>query len=76
MSIYLHPSYPGKAPASRLRWLRMCRGYSQSELAQAVHASRQTIRSIERRRSTPSVTLAISIARVLGTTVEDLFLAP
>jgi putative transcriptional regulator len=49
---------------------------SQAELAAAVHASRQTIRSIELERSTPSVNLALAIARALGSTVEDLFSLP
>ena len=58
-----------------MHWLRYCRGLPQAELAVAVHASRQTIRSIELERSTPSVSLAIAIARALGSTVEDLFSA-
>ena len=56
-----------------MRWLRYCRGMSQADLATVVRASRQTIRSIELERSTPSVNLALAIARALGTTVEDLF---
>jgi DNA-binding XRE family transcriptional regulator len=62
---------PGRM--SRMRWLRHCRGMSQADLAKVVRASRQTIRSIELERSTPSVNLALAIARALGTTVEDLF---
>ena len=58
---------------SRVRWLRICRGMSQGELANAVRASRQTIRAIELERSTPSVSLALAIARALGSSVEDLF---
>jgi putative transcriptional regulator len=46
---------------------------SQADLATAVCASRQTIRSVELERSTPSVNLALAIARALGSTVEDLF---
>ncbi len=63
----------GPGRMSRMRWLRHCRGLSQTELAAAVFASRQTIRSIELERSTPSVNLALAIARALGSTVEDLF---
>jgi putative transcriptional regulator len=48
---------------------------SQQQLAAAVCASRQTIRSLERGRSTPSVTLALAIARALDSTVEELFAA-
>jgi putative transcriptional regulator len=75
--VFLSPAYAcAPSSVSRLRWLRYCRGLSQEELAGAVHTSRQTIRSIELERSTPSVTLAIAIARALGSTVEDLFATP
>ena len=67
----LHSLGPGHM--SRMRWLRHCRGMSQAQLADAVRTSRQTIRSIELERSTPSVNLALAIARALGSTVEDLF---
>lgn len=58
---------------SRMRWLRYCCGLSQRQLAAAVSVSLQTIRSIELERSTPSVTLALALARALDTTVEDIF---
>jgi putative transcriptional regulator len=38
-----------------------------------VGVSRQTISSLENGRSVPSVTLAIALARALGTTVEALW---
>jgi putative transcriptional regulator len=38
--------------------------------------SRQTINSIEKERYTPSLPLAIALARFFGTTVEDVFHAP
>ena len=56
-----------------MRWRRWWCGLSQDELAAAVSASRQTIRSIELSRSTPSVSLALAIARALNSTVEELF---
>jgi putative transcriptional regulator len=46
---------------------------SQEELAERVNVCRQTICSLERGRSVPSVTLALSVARALGTTVEQLW---
>lgn len=58
-----------------VRWRRFECLLSQEQLAAAVFASRQTIRSIELGRSTPSVSLALAIARVLDTTVEELFSA-
>ena len=61
--------------ATPVRWRRFECFLSQEELAAAVFASRQTIRSIELGRSTPSVSLALAIARVLDSTVEELFSA-
>ncbi len=61
--------------ATPVRWRRFECLLSQEELAAAVFASRQTIRSIELGRSTPSVSLALAIARVLDSTVEELFSA-
>ncbi len=46
---------------------------TQAELAKTVDVSRQTIVSIEGGDYAPSVYLALRIAEVLGTTVEDLF---
>ena len=49
------------------------RGLSQGELASAMGVSRQTINSIEKERYTPSLPLALALARFFGTTVEELF---
>lgn len=46
---------------------------SQAELADLVSVSRQTIIAIERGDYSPSVKLALQLARVFGTTVEQLF---
>ncbi len=46
---------------------------SQEELATKVSVSRQTIWSIERGHSLPTVTLALALARALDTTVEALW---
>ncbi|HUY51054.1 MAG TPA: helix-turn-helix transcriptional regulator [Streptosporangiaceae bacterium] len=46
---------------------------SPSELARQLDVSRQTINSIETGRYTPSLPLAIAIARFFGTTVEEIF---
>lgn len=51
----------------------MERGLSQADLAQAMVVSRQTINSIETERYTPSLPLAIALARFFGTTVEEIF---
>lgn len=49
-------------------------GYSQERLADELGVSRQTIISIERGRYNPSLPLAIRIARLFRTTVEDVFI--
>jgi putative transcriptional regulator len=56
-----------------IRTLRTTGGLSQQELAQAMDVSRQTINSIEKERYTPSLPLAIALARFFGKTVEDVF---
>jgi putative transcriptional regulator len=56
-----------------LRDLRAERGLSQGQLAAAVSVSRQTINSIEQERYTPSLPLALALARFFETTVEEVF---
>jgi putative transcriptional regulator len=56
-----------------VRELRTERGLSQGELAAAVAVSRQTINSIEQERYTPSLPLALALARFFETTVEAIF---
>jgi putative transcriptional regulator len=60
---------------SPLRGSRVLAGLSQAELATIVGASRETISSLERGASIPSVTLALAIAHALDATVEELFAA-
>jgi putative transcriptional regulator len=56
-----------------VRELRQSLGYSQAELAEMLHVSRQTINAIETGRYSPSLPLAIRLARFLGRTVEEIF---
>ncbi len=58
---------------NEVRRLRTGRELSQQELAEALDVSRQTINSIEKERYTPSLPLAIALARFFETTVEELF---
>jgi putative transcriptional regulator len=46
---------------------------SQADLAAAMSVSRQTINSIEQDRYTPSLPLALALARYFETTVEEMF---
>lgn len=56
-----------------VRELRSERGLSQGQLAEAMSVSRQTINSIEQERYTPSLPLALALARYFDTTVEEMF---
>lgn len=56
-----------------VRELRVERGFSQGQLAAAVGVSRQTINSIEQERYTPSLPLALALARFFERTVEEIF---
>lgn len=56
-----------------VREARTVLALTQEELAEQVHATRQTIISIEKGNYVPSVLLALKIATVLGRKVEDLF---
>jgi len=56
-----------------VRERRTAKGLAQAELARELAVSRQTINSIETGRYTPSLPLAIAIARFFGTAVEEIF---
>jgi putative transcriptional regulator len=58
---------------NRLRELRMERGWTQQELADAVGVSRQSINSIECDRYVPSLPLALTFARVFKRSTDDIF---
>ena len=58
---------------NRLKEHRARLGINQQELGKLVGASRQTVSLIERGDYSPSVTLALKIAKVCGVTVEDIF---
>jgi len=56
-----------------VRTMRTDRGLSQGQLADAMSVSRQTINSIEQERYTPSLPLALALARYFESTVEEIF---
>ena len=58
---------------NQVRAIRAQKGLAQGELAEAMGVSRQTINSIENDRYTPSLPLAIALARYFGVTVEEMF---
>ena len=58
---------------TRLHELRKERNMQQSELAKLVGVRRETIGNLEKGRYNPSLKLAMDIAKVFDTTVEDIF---
>jgi putative transcriptional regulator len=58
---------------NEVRRLRSEHGLSQAELATMASVSRQTINSIEAERYTPSLPLALTLAKLFTTTVEEMF---
>jgi putative transcriptional regulator len=60
---------------SRMRRARLRAGLTQGDLAAIVGTSLETISSVERGESIPSVTLALAIASALDVSVEELFSA-
>ncbi len=58
---------------NRLKELRARHDLTQQALAEMVGVSRQTIISLEKGRYSPSVTLALLIARVLRVALEEAF---
>ncbi|GAC29891.1 helix-turn-helix transcriptional regulator [Brumicola pallidula] len=52
---------------------RSIRKISQTELAEAIGVSRKTISTVETGRFTPSVSIALKLAKYFDKKVEDLF---
>ena len=59
---------------NRLKEYRSSKGINQTELGKLAGVSRQTISLIERGDYSPSVTLALKIARIFQVRVEDIFM--
>jgi putative transcriptional regulator len=56
-----------------LRELRSTRELSQSDLAEKLGVSRQTINAIETGKYDPSLPLAFKVARLFKLRIEDIF---
>ncbi len=56
-----------------LKVLRARNDWSQEVLSNKLGVSRQTINAIERGKYDPSLPLAFKIARLFGTSIEDIF---
>lgn len=58
---------------NNLHVLRAERRWTQSDLAERLDVSRQTINAIETDKYDPSLSLAFKIARLFERTIEDIF---
>ena len=58
---------------SQVRRHRLRAEWTQQDLADRLGVTRQTVLSIEKGKYTPSVALALRLARIFGVTVEELF---
>jgi putative transcriptional regulator len=59
---------------NRLKELRLERGWSQGQLADALAVSRQTVNALENGRYDPSLPLAFRIADLFELPIERIFL--
>jgi len=62
-----------KSLKNNLREFRLRKNISQKELALILGVTRQTIIALEKQRYSPSLHLALRIAKYFGAKVEDLF---
>jgi molybdate-binding protein/DNA-binding XRE family transcriptional regulator len=61
---------------SKVKALRLERGFSAAELAAAVGMSRQTVHAIENGSFVPNTLVALKLAKCLSVSVEELFSLP
>jgi len=59
---------------NRLRDLRVARGWTQTDLADKLDVSRQTVHAIEVGKYDPSLPLAFKIARLFLCRIEEVFM--
>lgn len=67
------PKYFPDAIHNSIAAFRETKGISQATLAEEVGVSRQTIIAIEKGNYSPTIILALKIARYFGVCVDDLF---
>lgn len=58
---------------SKLRELREAKQWSQSDLAEKLGVSRQTVNAIETEKYDPSLPLAFKIAKLFKASIEEIF---
>ena len=58
---------------NKIKIFRKNLNFTQEELAKKLHITRQTINAIENNKYNPTLELAMKLARILNTTIEELF---
>ena len=58
---------------NRIRELRSQRGWSHADFAERLGVARQTVNTIETGKSVPSLSIALHIAWLFGTSIESVF---
>jgi putative transcriptional regulator len=58
---------------NKLRELRAAKAWSQSDLAEKLDVSRQTVNAIETEKYDPSLPLAFKVARLFKMKIEEIF---
>ena len=58
---------------NNIRELRKQLGFRQEDIATAVGVTRQTINAVENEKYSPTLELAMKLAKLLNTTVDELF---
>lgn len=58
--------------ADNIAKLRKAKGYSQAELASIIGVAQPTVAQYEKGLKVPSVVVGVELARILGTTCEEL----
>lgn len=61
------------ALSTKLKEYREAKGLKQADLAELVGVRRETIVNLEKGKYNPSLKLAMDVAKVFHTTVEELF---
>jgi len=59
---------------NNIKQLRKDKGLRQEDMAVSLNVSRQTIIAIENNKYNPTLELAMKMARLLDTTIEELFI--
>ena len=57
-----------------IRELRKQLGFRQEDIASALGVTRQTINAVENEKYSPTLELAMKLAKLLNTTVDELFI--